>query len=972
MEGPPASACREQLVASCSSHANKLGFAFPTPGSAISLHPERLDNVVNDAQTTMPLGDRSQREQLVRGSRDSKPSFRLPLPTYDGRLHKEEEITLLRKASQRIPSNRSAQVDGTPTPTVQRQDTPVEATASPSANRRHVVFADPVAFRYLEEDPCVSVVERKGLIRGYELYLVEQWACSRQSPTLVLVTYTGDTRHSVVVGVLSVPDDESAWTPRLRVYFKAIQQYHARPKETALGQLMVTNLSSFPSALTVITVPDGDIKKHRQDFIVNENLKRLGCSGRSAMTLSEPNTAAKAKFYQLYKTNEKIPFSEAVVELIKLCQVALLIFGKLDQEYIDGLLCDMTEAAVADWWTEFGAEHYSMEPTDGILGPSTVAALLGLLMGSRNRLSYLGAPISKDVFDIESTKRGISYFQKSQKLERTRRLDRQTLHKLRQATAKAAAGEGWGVQKAVKSTVTEIGGKRGEIVLGMVGGRDKGGIGDIETLDLDRFIGLAHGERAKWLWLGKPRRAALEHHERSLPDMSNLLFGKEEPQTQAKRTHSVPLDEEVEAQNEETLGIYSAPAPGSATSFAADSPNDKDALRRGMFKSVAGKFGDARSGLGRIKDAVYSGGGLRGHGSRPSRDESSESGYLGNANSTLSGSSTAMVASPTPGGPGRAFTWKNKPEEYRDAFKDLEAVPTPPQQGGQEEFLGLPPGLSRPATRAAEEQESSDDSRRLSHIPEIRDELRLLDTAINQSSAAPDELRGPALEVEKRFDQPISQLHRRHSVAGTRPEQLVLNENRWPRRISFGDAEEAVLRWTELTVLDDNEATSAAAILDKQTQLAELARKLYMDMQSVKQILGPWVDRKIASIEDIESHYATQQEELQNLYYQLTDAYQHTKQSSQELVAAERAEITEAAKEVEVLVAKLDYEITALLSRVEDVEDGVAQFEIQVDAVEKKAEELKAQLETESWLHWAVRTLTGIGTGPNITQEGPG
>ena len=54
---------------------------------------------------------------------------------------------------------------------------------------------------------------------------------------------------------MGIPADEGEWSPRLRMYFKAIQQYHARPKDTHLGELMVTNLSSFPSALTVIPVP---------------------------------------------------------------------------------------------------------------------------------------------------------------------------------------------------------------------------------------------------------------------------------------------------------------------------------------------------------------------------------------------------------------------------------------------------------------------------------------------------------------------------------------------------------------------------------------------------------------------------------------------------------------------------------------------------------------------------------------------
>ncbi|KAG7100803.1 Protein STB6 like protein [Verticillium longisporum] len=322
------------------------------------------------------------------------------------------------------------------------------------------------------------------------------------------------------------------------------------------GELMVTNLSSFPSALTVIPVPDGDIRTHRKLFIVNEDLKRLGCSGRSGMSLTDPTPATQAKFYQLFRTSDRPPFFESVLELVKLCQTALFLFGKLEFEYVDGLLCDKTETAIGNWWTEVGAEYYNIEPTDGILGPTTVAALLGMLTGARNRLHYLGAPVAKDVFDIDCTKRGISWFQRSQKLEKTRRLDRQTVLKLHSVTAKAAAGEGWGVQKAVKSTVAEIGGKRGELVIGLVGGRDKGAIGDIETLDISKFVDLVSGERAKWLWLGKPKRTALESNEKT-PDMSAILFGEKEAKegavTPSRRVQSLPLEEEV--QHELVLAI---------------------------------------------------------------------------------------------------------------------------------------------------------------------------------------------------------------------------------------------------------------------------------------------------------------------------------------------------------------------------------------------------------------------------------
>src|SRR5436190_8467510 len=197
---------------------------------------------------------------------------------------------------------------------------------------QNLVFADPVAFRYLEEDPSTVVLDRRRRLAGYEIYIVEQWACSRVHPTFVINTYTGDTSHSAVVSVLSVPTDESTWSPRLKVYFNAMSQFHARKRDTPLGILMVTNLSTFPSALTVVAVLDGDVQRHRQDFIVNEDLKRLCCSGRAGLNLERPTAATQAKFHQVYRTSERVPIHSAVIELVKQCQMTLTIFDKLRPE----------------------------------------------------------------------------------------------------------------------------------------------------------------------------------------------------------------------------------------------------------------------------------------------------------------------------------------------------------------------------------------------------------------------------------------------------------------------------------------------------------------------------------------------------------------------------------------------------------------------------------------------------------------
>ncbi|RTE75237.1 hypothetical protein BHE90_010304 [Fusarium euwallaceae] len=900
-------------------------------------------------------------------------AFRFP-STPDPRTHRLEDEYLApvtaKGSVQR--TGRASPSDGAQPPADTNPHAEHEKAAEPlilppqqAPPRKRIVFADPFAFRFLEDDSNVSVVERRGILRGYESYLVEQWACSRKSPTLVIVTYTGDEKHSVAVGVLSVPAEESLWPAKLRAYFKAIQDSHARPKETALGELMVTNLSSFPSALTVILIPEGDIRKYRSSFIVNEDLKRLGCSGRSGLTLSDPAEATQTKFLQLYKTSDRVAISQAVIELIKLCQVALYMFDKLGHEFIDGLLCDKTEMAINNWWIEVGAEHYNFEPTDGILGPTTVSALLGMFMGARNRLHWYGAPVSKDVFDLDSTKRGIGHFQKSQKLERTRRLDRQTLLKLYTVSAKAAAGEGWGVQRAVKSTLTEVGGKRGELVMGMVSGKDKGGLADIETLDIDRFVSLAYGDRPKWLWHGKPRRTLAELPNHS-PELGNGLPWKDDDSnSNPKRVYSAPAESEAESRRtDDSPGIYSAFPPGSATSIG-EGVGDKEALRKNMFKSVAGKMSDARSGFGRIKDAV--GGGLRGHNARPSvstREDFAEMG-VGGSNQALN---TAMLSTTAPiPGVGRAFTWKNKPEEYLAAMKrgDTDVIPGLPQTS---HFASTSTVDIKPASAPACETQKRELEGELIDIgAEVRKDV--LSKAPSAVGSLVDEadVQGPILEAERNARPARVGLSRRHSIQllKCRPEK-ILNENRWPRRMSFGDAEEAVLGWDDIIDITDN--TSDFANMEAFNDLAQFFSR---QMDEIKEGIEPWVTEKLKAVELLDDRYAKDKDELHALYYQLNEACQRMRISSHELLAEERSHLTEGLKEVEVLVARLDYEINALLSKVNDVEDGIVTFERQVEDMEKKAEDLKIQLETEGWLHWLFRTMTGIGTGPDITRSTP-
>jgi hypothetical protein len=792
------------------------------------------------------------------------------------------------------------------------------------------------------------------MLVGYECYIVEQWACSRTHPTFVITTYTGDPAHTVVVSVLGVPTNEESWSPRLKVYFKALNQYHARRRETPLGALMVTNLSGFPSSLTVVLVPQGDAKIHREDFFVNENLKRLGCSGRVGLTLLKPSDATKAKFYQLYRASDKIPLGAAVIELVKLCQVALMLFDKLDPEYADGLLCDVTEKAINDWWIEFGTEYYNIEPHDGILGPTTVAALLGLLTGARNRLHSFGAPIGKDIFDLESTKRAIAYFQRSQRLPKTRRLDRQTLSRLHRATERNANGESWLVPRAVKTTVAELSGKGGEMVMDMVGGKEKAGISDVETADIEIFVQLVHGARSKWLWQGKPRKAHTGDMFSRLSVEDGLVFQSND--------HG---GFEWSGRRKEGSGNSPKELTRSVTadSQARRELDDRNRLvKKPPDRSLSHKMHDSSRGFGRIKDAV----GLRGHSHKHPKEDMERVWFdpsqeeQGQASHSTDPSSISRNQEDSHDGRQRHVTPDSASQLTRNPIFTKILSETPMDSPGQFEPQVEPPS-------------DEDDA------PELGPPIHLdgeYDTRSATASIAGSTYRGVDLdELLHTSEMPERQvgllLRRRNSFSTYERSYLeTRNQAYWPRHLSFSIAEDSVFVWEGINPPVEEQLTQAsdARTLARLKALsAEDARRERARLLELETVVSDWVTSEVTGIQNLDDLIDLDQEELNGLYYPRLEEYQSLRGKSKEMLENERAELSEAVKELEVLGAKLEYEINALRSKVEDVEDGVAEFERQVLSVEGRVVELEYDMRPkESWMHWFVRLTLGVGSSPTV------
>ncbi|QIW97923.1 hypothetical protein AMS68_003441 [Peltaster fructicola] len=825
-----------------------------------------------------------------------------------------------------IDSSQSSKRTGTPATTSQ-YNTP-ERTEGSKTDHQRFVLNDPVAFQYLELDKSTRVLARHQELQGYETYVIEQWATSRTHPTFVISSYTGDPSHSIFVDVLSVPSDETSWSPRLRVYFKALNQYNARRESTPLGTLMVSNLSSFPSILTVIPVPGGDIRRCRADFFVNEDLKRLGCSGRVGLTLAAPPANTIAKFHQLYHTSDKNKVYDSVIELVKLCQIALTLFDKLEPEYADGLLCDMTEHAISKWWNDIGAEHYGVEPHDGILGPTTVAALLGLLLGARNRLHSAGAPVSKDPFDIDAMKRGISYFQKQQRLERTRRLDRPTVHHLVKATAKAASHEGWTVPRAVKSTVAELSGRGGEMVSDIVGRRDRAGIAEIETTDYDRFVQLAFGERPRWLWQGKPLKK-VKSPEDSRYSNSTLVSSQNDQHSGFSWT------------GKRADTSYTRASPDAAQIDEPRTPDggsdgSDDDQRAGLRKRATDLKNEAMSGFGKIKDAVN----LRSHHQRLQRGKGE--------------SPASPVSPPQPtarqaerdSSPGSPFSHPASPlspthESMLDFSLSAHAVSPESQGHGRQAARKRSlspmesPDVVVSKTSSIQEQEEHDGNDAASDGRTLRIEGSMYE-GIDLKQALPEGVEtqhdiGPLLRRTISDSQGLAARHHTHEP------------DFYPRHLSFSLAEDSVLSWQRLhdSSSDSDADLTNRASYAQQALEAEEKKLLRQAINDARLEAVAWTQQQLAALQetvlssdhdarDLDLAYETRLEHLQSLSSNIDI-----------LLKSEREHLDEGGKELETMAARLTYEIDGLKGRMDDVENIVDDFERGVVRVEERVSELE-------------------------------
>ena len=164
----------------------------------------------------------------------------------------------------------------------------------------------------------------------------------------------------------------------------------------------------------------------------------------------------------------------------------------------------------------------------------------------------------------------------------------------------------------------------------------------------------------------------------------------------------------------------------------------------------------------------------------------------------------------------------------------------------------------------------------------------------------------------------------------------------------------------EESVEDDPRPAAAAAALRKVLALPQLQADA-KQLLYLQQALVPYAASLVDNLAELDDKTAASLEELNSDYYQCLDEYQLVRATSNDVVADEKMELTESLRRLEMLGAKLDYELTALHSRVQEVEDGVGDFEKSVLDIEAKVKDLTADHRSRTSSNWFVSLLNFIG-----------
>ncbi|KAG7813486.1 hypothetical protein KL921_001032 [Ogataea angusta] len=385
-----------------------------------------------------------------------------------------------------------------------------------------------------------GVIKDIGSIRmvGYEAYIVEQWISQRSNKNTV-VTYTGDSKDSIICRKVQIINDPIKWPRAFRQYInELLESKYSSPTETDQGIIYITNLSQLESSVTLIPLPQGDIHELYTTFVVNYNLKKLGCGTRSALAICMPTKTVEDKFRNLFQIPPEVSLMYAVREIIAVVQTFLYYYDLLDARFCDGLLCEKTEDAISRWWAMIlqipGCEE-TLRPNACCSLSASILTILGFTLILKSILETAGNNISvpKDPLDHEKIRIAITQFQRAQKIKNhpgrsdaySGKFDLETITKLLQFCNSAKSSQTFAkdlhkVRKMVKDTVVDFtSGKTLQTLKLSPTNKSSNKEQEVPASkrlyncqDPEQIIQLAHGKRLNYLWKCKGHEPDLDRY----------------------------------------------------------------------------------------------------------------------------------------------------------------------------------------------------------------------------------------------------------------------------------------------------------------------------------------------------------------------------------------------------------------------------------------------------------------------------
>ena len=137
------------------------------------------------------------------------------------------------------------------------------------------------------------------------------------------------------------------------------------------------------------------------------------------------------------------------------------------------------------------------------------------------------------------------------------------------------------------------------------------------------------------------------------------------------------------------------------------------------------------------------------------------------------------------------------------------------------------------------------------------------------------------------------------------------------------------------------------------------SRVLDLDQNTV-----PWVERQVESVDELNRILDDHHEDINYLYLEQLGDYKQVRERSADILTDEHSYLTDNMRRVELLGAKMDYELNVLGSKVDEVETGVGEFERHIIEMETRVKTLiqgEEEKQSNSWLSWFGR-VSGFST----------